>query len=159
MTNTQSPIKLRELIEETQKLDVMSTFIIDEENNRVVKFNKYFDATQVEKLVLEFFEDMQYAVQNKYDFFNNEEQFIKYELLLVIKYFSHFKDEIGNTFEEKIQAMEALMRLGLYDVFFDEIFDQNQVLFVIDKINNVAEKAIVTSEQMSKTEELKVKTK
>lgn len=159
MTTKQSPIRLAELIEETQKFDVMSTFIIDEESNKVVKYNKYFDNKQVEKLVIEFYEDMQYAVNKEYDFFNNEEQFIKYELLLVVKHFSHFKDEIGDSFEAKIQALEALMRLGLFDVFFDEIFDEHQVFSVLEKISKVAEKAISTSETIEKAKEIQGKTK
>lgn len=155
MTETQSPIKLSELIEETQKFDVMSTFIIDEEENKVIKFNKYFDNKIVEKLAIEFFEDMQYSINNSYDFFENNDQFLKYELLLIIKHFSHFRDEIGSSFEEKIQAMEILMKIGLFDIFFDEIFDQNQVYHVIERINTIAERAVIASDEIDKVVELK----
>lgn len=151
----QSPIKLKEILTESKKVDVMSTFIVDPETKKTVKFNKYFDRTKVEELIKELFTDMMYAVENEYNYFENEEQLIKYELLLVIKYFTHFKDEIGETFEEKILAMEALMKLGLYDLFFDEIFDQDQVADVIERVNLVAEKAVTAQETFDKSLEIK----
>lgn len=150
----QSPLKLKDVIAQTKKLDVMSTYTYDEENKKVIKYNEVFDKTQVEKLIIELFEDMKYAVNNDYNYFENDEQLIKYELLLVIKYFSHFKDEIGDSFEDKISALEALMRTGIYDLFFEEIFDKDQVVNVIDHINNVAEKAIIANEAIQKATEL-----
>lgn len=151
----QSPIKLKDVLAESKKVDVMSTFVIDPETKKTVKFNQYFDRKQIEKLILELFNDMQYAIQNEYDYFQNEEQLIKYELLLIIKHFSHFKNEIGDTFEEKILAMEALMKIGLFDLFFDEIFDQNQVAEVIERVNKVAEKAVTAQEAIEKALEVK----
>lgn len=151
----QSPIKLKEVLSESKKVDVMSTFIVDPEINKTVQYNKYFNRTQVEELVKELFADMQYAIKNEYEFFENEEQLIKYELLLIIKYFSHFKNEIGETFEDKIMAMEALMKIGLFDLFFDEIFDQNQVADVIERVNMVAEKAVIAQEAIERSMEVK----
>lgn len=146
----QSPLKLKDILSESKKVDIMSTYEIDPQTKKTIKYNEYFSKTQVEKLILELFNDMKYAVENGYEFFESEEQLIKYELLLIIKHFSHFKDEIGETFEEKIMAMEALMKIGLYDLFFDEIFDQNQVADVIYRVNVVAEKAISTQEAINK---------
>lgn len=146
----QSPLKLKDVLANSKKVDVMSSFVVDPENNKIVKYNKYFDKSKVEELVKELFTDMQYAIENKYEFFVNEEQLIKYELLLIIKYFSHFKNEIGDSFEEKIGAMEALMKTGLYDLFFDEIFDIDQVADVIERVNLVAEKAVSAQEMFEK---------
>ncbi|MFJ7915853.1 hypothetical protein B1B04_09255 [Lysinibacillus sp. KCTC 33748] len=151
----QSPIKLKDILAESKKVDVMSTFVVDPETKKTVKYNEYFDRTQVEKLTLELFNDMQYAIEKEYSFFESEEQLIKYELLLIIKYFSHFKNEIGDTFEEKIMAMEALMKIGLFDLFFDEIFDQNQVGEVIERVNKVAEKAVLAQEAINEALETK----
>lgn len=138
----QSPIKLTEIIQESEKFDVMSTYPLDVEGNRVIKYNKYFNHKQIEKLIVELYEDMKYVIENKIEFFENEEQLLKYELLLIIKYFSHFKDEIGSSFEEKIHALEVLMKIGIFDLFYEEIFDDNQVLEVIERVNLVAERAV-----------------
>lgn len=155
----QSPLKLKDILSESKKVDIMSTYEIDPVTKKTVKYYEYFDKTKVEKLILELFNDMQYALENDYEFFNSEEQLIKYELLLIIKHFSHFKDEIGETFEEKIMAMEALMKIGLYDIFFDEVFDQNQVADVIHRVNIVAEKAVKAQETINKALEKKVDSK
>ena len=151
----QSPLKLKDVLSESKKVDVMSTYVIDPETKKTIKYNEYFDKTQVEKLILELFNDMKYSAEKEYNFFENEEQLIKYELLLIIKHFSHFKNEIGDTFEEKIMAMEALMKIGLYDLFFDEIFDHNQVAEVIERVNKVAEKAVIAQETINKALEEK----
>ena len=149
----QSPLKLKDVIAQTKKLDVMSTYTYDEANKKVIKYNEVFDKTKVEKLILELFEDMQYAIKGGYNYFETDEQLIKYELLLIIKHFSHFKDEIGDSFEDKISALEALMRIGLYDLFFEEIFDKDQVVDVIDHINKVAEKAMMANDAIQKSME------
>ena len=150
----QSPIKLKDVIAESNKLDVMSTYVVDPETKKTIKYNKVFDKTKVEKLILELFEDMQYVIEKKYKFFENDDQLIKYELLLIVKYFTHFKDEIGVTFEEKISAMEALMRTGLFDLIFDEIFNKDQVVDVIEQINKVAERAMQANDAIQKAMEL-----
>ncbi|MFJ7982431.1 hypothetical protein ACIQ1D_19395 [Lysinibacillus xylanilyticus] len=155
-TKKQSPIKLAEVIQESEKFDVMSTYQLDAENNRVIKYNKYFDHKKIEELVLELYEDMKYVVENEIEFFENDEQLLKYELLLIIKTFSHFKDEIGSSFDEKIHALEVLMKIGLYDLFFEEIFDENQVLEVIEQVNLVAERAIAIESALEK-EKKKIK--
>lgn len=150
----QSPIKLKDVIAESNKLDVMSTYVIDSETKKTIKYNKVFDKAKVEKLILELFEDMQYVIKNNYKFFESDDQLIKYELLLIIKYFTHFKDEIGVTFEEKISAMEALMRTGLFDLIFEEVFDKDQVVDIIDQINKVAERAMEANDAIQKAMEL-----
>ena len=150
----QSPIKLKDVIADSNKLDVMSTYVIDSETKKTIKYNKIFDKAKVEKLILELFEDMQYVIENKYKFFESDDQLIKYELLLIVKYFTHFKDEIGETFEEKISAMEALMRTGLFDLIFDEVFDKDQVVDVIEQINKVAERAMEANDAIQKAMEL-----
>lgn len=155
----QSPIKLKDVIAESNKLDVMSTYVVDSETKKIIKYNKVFDKTKVEKLILELFEDMQYVIQNNYKFFESDDQLIKYELLLIIKYFTHFKDEIGVTFEEKISAMEALMRTGLFDLIFEEVFDKDKVVDVIDQINKVAERAMEANDAIQKAMELNGDTK
>ena len=152
----QSPITLSEVLSETQKYDVMFTHVLNAEENRVIKYNKYFDAEKIQELILELFEDMQYAVENDIPFFENEEQLIKYEMLLIIKYFSHFKEEIGNNFEEKIVALHALFKTGLFDLFFEELFLENEVVNVMERVNQTAERAVFiekeVKEQLEKVE-------
>ena len=150
----QSPIKLKDIIAESNKLDVMSTHVIDSETKKTIKYNKVFDKAKTEKLILELFEDMKYAIEKEYKFFETDDQLIKYELLLIIKYFTHFKDEIGNTFEEKISAMEALMRTGLFDLIFEEVLDKDQVVDVIDQVNKVAERAVQANDAIQKAMEM-----
>ena len=150
----QSPIKLKEIIAQANKLDVMSTYVVDAETKKIIKYNKVFDKSKVEELTLELFEDMQYAIANEYNFFESDEQLIKYELLLIVKYFTHFKDEIGDTFEDKINALEALMRTGLLDIIFEDVLDKDQVVDVIEQINKVAERAILASDAIEKSLEV-----
>lgn len=149
----QSPIKLKDVIAESKKIDTMSTYLVDSDKKKVIKYYEVFDKTKVETLLAELFEDMQYAIQNDFNFFENDEELIKYELLLIIKHFSHFKDEIGSTFEEKMSAMEALMRTGLYDLFFEEVFNKDEVAEIIEQVNKIAERAIVANEAITKAME------
>ena len=149
----QTPIKLSTVVADFKKVGKQSTYVLNEEKGEIIKYNEKFDRNLVEKLTLELFNDMQEAISKGYSYFENDEQLIKYELLLIIKYFSHFKDEIGETFEEKMTALEALSAIGLYDLFFDEIFDKDEVAEVVSRVNLVAEKAMIAQEIINKEKE------
>lgn len=143
-------LKLKKVIEEKGKINEMSEHVWNAEQNEIIKYNKKFDKSIIEKLTLELFNDMQDAINKKFVYFENEEQLLRYQLILIIKHFSHFKDEIGEAFEDKITALDALESIGLFDLFFEELFDVNEVAIVINKINLVAEKAMVAMEMIEK---------
>lgn len=149
MATRKSPIKFKELQKEYSKLNIMSTYEI-EDTNKVIKFYQRFDEAKVEELIKELYQDIQYVTDNNIDFFTNDEEFMKYELFLIIKHFSHFKDEIGDSFEEKIEALSVLISIGLYDLFFEEIFDSSEVFDVLHKVERTAELAIRTLDEQSK---------
>jgi len=146
MAKEKSPIKLSELKKEYSKLNVMSTYKI-EDTDKIVKFYQRFDVKKIEELIKELYQDISYAKEKDIDFFNNDEEFIKYELFLIIKHFSHFKDEIGETFEEKIEAFNVLISTGLYDLFFDEIFEPSEVYEVLNKVGQVTENAMKLADE------------
>ena len=144
-------LKLSKVVEGKKKINEFSEYIWNEEENEIIKYNKVFDRAIIEELTLELFNDMQEAINKKFAYFENDDQLFKYELLLIIKHFTHFKDEIGDTFEEKITALEALMSVGLFDLFYEEVFSKDEVARVINKVNEVAEKAMVALDVIEKS--------
>lgn len=161
MANRKSPIKFKELQKEYSKLNIMSTYQIDD-TNKVIKFYQRFDEQKKQDLIKELYEDIKYVTDNKIDFFTNDEELLKYELFLIIKHFSHFKDEIGDSFEEKIEALSVLISIGLYDLFFEEIFDSSEVYDVLEKVERTAElsvKALEEQTEIIKDARSKVKNK
>ena len=144
-------LKLSKVVEGKKKINEFSEYVWNEEENEIIKYNKVFDRATIEELTLELFNDMQEAINKKFAYFENDDQLFKYELLLIIKHFTHFKDEIGDTFEEKITALEALMSVGLFDLFYEEVFSKDEVARVINKVNEVAEKAMVALDVIEKS--------
>ena len=144
-------LKLSKVVEGKKKINEFSEYIWNEEENEIIKYNKVFDRAIIEELTLELFNDMQEAINKKFAYFENDDQLFKYELLLIIKHFTHFKDEIGDTFEEKLTALEALMSVGLFDLFYEEVFSKDEVARVINKVNEVAEKAMVALDVIEKS--------
>lgn len=132
---TSEKLTLKDLQKELLDVSVISEFPL--ENGKVIKYHKLFDGVDIKELLKEIVLDMKYADSKNYDFFNNDGEFLNYILLLIIKRFSHLGDEIGESFEEKIEALDVMTRLSYFNLFFEEIFLKDEVAKVIEEVNKV----------------------
>lgn len=134
MTNV-SPIKLKNLVEQNKKMDVMDFFETNAETKEGIKYYKTFKKEKVDELLKELLEDIQYTVEQEIELFNDDDKFQSHVLLLIIKHFSHFKSEIGISLQDKKQAFDALYNMGYFGLFFSEIFSTEEVTKVFKSID------------------------
>lgn len=139
-------IKLSTLEKQFNDTQKMHTHLINKETGEYVKYNLRFDKQEVEKLISELNEHLLYSQENNIDYFKNDDEFLKYAFYLIIKHFSHFKDEISDKFEDNIKAMNKLLSTGLFEKFYKEVFDMNEVWEVIDKINEIMQLSLKITE-------------
>lgn len=129
----QKTLKLNDLDKKAKKLNQLTTYTIDRKTNEVVKYNEIFDEKKIQELIIELNEHMQYDKKNKIGYFENNQKVIEYIYFLIIKHFSHFKNEIGSQFETNIASFDKLVSLGLFHKFHNDIFDPEQVAKVFDR--------------------------
>ena len=129
----QKVLKLSNLEKQAKKLNVLTPFVINSETNEIVKYYEEFDELKIQELLVELNTHIQYDQENNIGYFEDNQKVIEYLNYLVIKFFSHFHDEIGSQFETNIVAFETLVRLGLFHTFHNEIFNPEQVAKVFDR--------------------------
>lgn len=138
-------ITLKDMQKQAKKLNEYSTYTVKTEGNvsNVFKYYEKFDELKIEELLHDLKSHLDYAQENYKDHVNDD--FIyKFLFFLIIKHFSNIKDEVdkeGNTFEVNMQARDTLISLGYFKLFFDEIFDPEEVMRVIDAFNKLVELA------------------
>lgn len=135
----QKSISLKQIQKEYNDISKMSTYVINQEKNEVIKYYSKFDQKKIQDILTECYEKIVYVEEQGIEYFKNEEQFISYLNFLTIKTFTHFNDEIGDTFEEHIQAMNALIGLGYYKLILNDVFDGNEVYNVIQTMKDYLE--------------------
>src|SRR5690606_35166125 len=111
----------------------LSPYILDNENNEIIKYNKIFDERKINELLEEAIEKMEYANENDIEFFKQDSELLIYISFLTIKYFTHLKDELENSsLEDDISALGSLLSTGLFKKILNDVFDGNEVHKVYD---------------------------
>ena len=87
-------------------------------------------------------------------FGDDDNRFMKYILFLVLKHFTHLKDQIPDALDEQLAFMDEVISIGLFERAFNEILPPDQVQKVLDKVTSFAELALRVQEledQMKET--------
>lgn len=134
-------ISLAQVQQEAEALDYMETYVVHSDGvaNEVVKYYPIFDQKKIGALIQEIQEKIDYTSKNKINYLQSDLDVLEYVHFLMIKYFSHFGDEIAEEFEKQYAQMQALISRGYFDLFFDEVFNEHQVARVLDKLYSFVE--------------------
>ena len=139
--DSEMTISLAQVQQEAEALDYMETYVVHSDGvaNEVVKYYPIFDQKKIGALIQEIQEKIDYTSKNKINYLQSDYDVLEYTHFLIIKYFSHFKDEISDEFEKQYAQMQALISMGYYELFFNEIFNELQVARVLDKLYSFVE--------------------
>lgn len=125
----------------------------DAETKTVIKYHERFDKNKIEELLVELYQDIEHAENENYKFFHKDENMMKYTSLLIIKHFTHFRKSIPDDFDKKLQYMKEMIGMGLVELMFDELFLEEEVQKVFEKIVETAALAERVTQEMVKTQE------
>ncbi len=137
------PLKLKALEKQFKEDTKYHTHIIDPESQQCIKYKIKFPEKDVDALIEELYKHILEAEKAGVEALNNDLAIIDYAMYLIVKHFTHFKDEIGDDFATNVAAHNLLYQSGIYELCHEELFDQNEVFDVLDKINKISNKAIV----------------
>lgn len=153
----QKKLSLKAIQAQEAELNKLSTYIVNADDNTVIKYYKKFDQKKIQNLLEEAYEKLMYVEQNDIEFFKTDEEFISYLNFLVISHFTHLGDEIGDTFEEHMAAMNALISLGYYKLILEDILDPNETVGVLQLMNDFIEGASRALDAQNKIQEQTLK--
>lgn len=137
LENSYVPIKISKILDEAKELDRVETYVINGVTNEVIKYNPVFDELKINEILKEIQEKIEYIEKNNINFPKDDDEFYKYVCFLMIKKFTHFSSEIADDLETQLAQMNALFRLGYFELIIGEIFNQDEIARVINKVENL----------------------
>lgn len=116
-----------------KKLAKWSTYVLDEETNLVLKYKEKFDKMEINQILTDMYNQLEYVEKKEYNFLKDETELVQYMHFLMIKQFTHLGKDIGEDIESQIPVMTELIATGLFEFIFEHVFEQDEVLAVIAK--------------------------
>lgn len=133
----QKKLTLKSIQAKEASIDTLSTYILNEKTNEVIKYYKLFNENKIQFLLTEAFEKMKYAEENDIEFFNSDADLYNFISYLSIKWFTHLGEELkDSTLEDDIVAMSALLSTGLFKTILNDVFDGNEIQKIIETMHD-----------------------
>lgn len=121
-------------------------FYMNEEQTEYLMYHPTFSAKKQDALMKEFFSSVQFAHENKIEFFVNQEEELMYLNFLIIKYFTDiYKMLEGQDLYTHIEVYRQMYDSGYIEIIVNEAFDINEVAKVQNRYLT-ASKRIVNME-------------
>lgn len=132
----QKKLTLKSIQAKEASIDTLSTYVLNEETNEVVKYYKIFNESKIQFLLTEAFEKIQYAAENDIEYFTTDSDLYNFISYLSIKYFTHLGEELQDSaLEDDIAAISALISTGLYKTILNDVFDGNQLQRIFETMS------------------------
>jgi len=135
----QRNIKLSDIQAKQKDINKLSTHVYDKENNIVIRYNEKFNPATTEKLLNLTYDNLVFAEKNNINYFKNDTAFLQYIYFLIIKFYSNLGKDIPDKLDEQIPVFHSIIETGLFELFFNELFDPEEVLGVVDKVKSFAQ--------------------
>ncbi|WP_144509976.1 hypothetical protein [Bacillus sp. FJAT-22090] len=140
----QKNIKLTDIQKQYKKVNTYKTHILNEKENKVIRYYEVFDETRIQELIKEAYEDVVYAEENGLNTFKDvgdvsgDMKFIKYIYFLIIKHMTELKNEIVGNLEEKSRLFNQIEAIGLFHELMENVFLPEEVSKVLERVGNFA---------------------
>lgn len=126
---------LNDLVKETK---ARTRYHLDEEKENFFEYNKTFAKDVRDELIAELVESSIYCKENNFKYLRNNIEIKQYAHFLMIKHFSSFGKMLeGKDFSYHIQIMKNMYKVGLFELFFNDVFDMDEVQAVIDHMYTI----------------------
>lgn len=130
-------LTLNKLEKQDKKYDKVEIFTFADE--QTLKFNPHFRPSKIDEMLEEYFHDMT-IIESTYNSTIREQDKHTYLLFLVVKYFTELGDSFSDDIGEKIQQMTILIDSPYFEEMFTDMFSQEQIRAIENKIINTVAK-------------------
>lgn len=135
----QRNIKLSDIQAKQKDVNKQTIYVYDKENNIVIRYNEKFNPATTENLLKLTYDNLVFAEKNNINYFKNDTAFLQYIYFLIIKFYSNLGKDIPDKLDEQIPVFHSIIETGLFELFFNELFDPEEVLGVVDKVKSFAQ--------------------
>lgn len=123
----------------------------DEEQGHSITYFPKFSKSKKDKLIVELIETIQYCKKNSIDYLKDDADMEQYTGYLIIKHFTSLFDTLSTwSIEKNIEYMKGLYDSGDFELFFDDIFNNEEVSTVFDQLSKTKELAMLYKNELDK---------
>lgn len=140
MTNKKTTqFKLKDIQAKAKELTKVSKFYLDKEETMFINYYPKFSKKKVHDVFVEISDSIKILEELELNFPSNDLELIQYIQFLIIKHFTSLKSELdGKSIEVHIETMIKLLETGLFERFFDEMFDMAEVNDLLEDLDKKA---------------------
>ncbi|QIC46300.1 hypothetical protein GAG94_03645 [Lysinibacillus sphaericus] len=127
----------------------------DKEKGHSITFFPVFPKSKKDKLIVELIETIQYCKNNNIDYLKDDADITQYTGYLIIKYFTSLFDTLSKwSVEDNIAYLKGLYDSGDFEVFFDEIFNIEEVDKVFNQLKDTNKIADIYKKELDKQKQI-----
>lgn len=145
------PIKLTDIKKQVKAMNTFKSYVVNSEKNEVINYYEKFDKLKVQELLTKLYERLAYVEKENLNFFKTEMEFMRYLQGLIVLKFTHLGEQVGDSFEEEVEAIDYLVSKGYFKLIMDDLFDGNEVVEVIETMKKFIETVALALEHEEKT--------
>lgn len=149
MTNTKA-FGISHINKQAKEINKMSRYYSSIDNGEThIDYYPFFSNSKIDELLTELIMSTNECKEKGLDYLRNDEEIIMYAYFLIIKHFTALKKQLDKkTIEFHFTVLNNLYDKGYYEEFINEMFDENEVQKVIDKMHNLEEFALRNEQRL-----------
>lgn len=155
MSNKMNTVDASFFTQRAENVNRKEVYHFDKEKGHSITYYPVFSKSKKDELIVELMKTIQYCKKNNIDYLKNDADMEQYTGYLIIKHFTSLFDTLSKwTVEENIKYLKGLYDSGDFELFFDEIFSNDEVIKVFDQLRKTNELAIIYKKEIDKQKQI-----
>lgn len=151
MSNKMNTVDASFFTQRAENVNRKEVYHFDKEKGHSITYYPVFSKSKKDELIVELMKTIQYCKKNNIDYLKNDADMEQYTGYLIIKHFTSLFDTLSKwTVEENIAYLKGLYDSGDFELFFDEIFNFEEVSKVFDQLRRTNEIANIYKKELDK---------
>lgn len=140
--NNTNPVGLSYIDQQEKDVNRKEKYFFNKEQEKFIYYYPSFGKNKCDEVIIELASTINFCKENNLNYLKNDADVLQYTHFLIIKHFSSLHDELNDkAFEVHVETLSKLYDTGMYDIFFNEIFDEDEVQKLIDQLISIEDLA------------------
>lgn len=155
MSNKMNTVDASFFTQRAENVNRKEVYHFDKEKGHSINYYPVFSKSKKDELIVELMKTIQYCKKNNIDYLKNDADMEQYTGYLIIKHFTSLFDTLSKwSVEDNIAYLKGLYDSGDFELFFDEIFSNDEVIKVFDQLRKTNELAIIYKKEIDKQKQI-----
>lgn len=155
MSNNFKTVDVSFFSQRAESVNNKEIYHFDKEKGHSITYYPVFPKSKKDELIVELIETIQYCKINNIDYLKDDADITQYTGYLIIKHFTSLFDTLSKwSVEDNITYLKGLYDSGDFEVFFDEIFNIEEVDKVFNQLKDTNKIADIYKKELDKQKQI-----